>query len=324
MTTTMIFPCDFGINNLFENSQLAKSTGLHNTKLSRIGTNSATDRMDESTIRRVWMRASDPNMSDTNRTAGIIIGSSIGIGIILGLGLFTLLCLCNRRRKRNGYSSANETDTGKDNSHNDSKPTTLGPSGWSRDLPSRDDEAGSAATWSAASSRFSTPRQQHFIPVAPDMPVAEKAATILGLAEDAHHKPYSPYNRVSIPYNQDPETASTREIHTLSPRHGPTMDDAFNDLALELARGTGQRSNAGRPSATRTIPSSTPTVFPKDTSIRQAWRESSMPAPKSVIRKPVQSGSPSPAPPRNGEYRRLTGQAKYHPHHSRQPEGAFF
>lgn len=164
----------------------------------------------------------------------------------------------------------------------------------------------------------------NIIPVTPDMPVAKKAATVLGLAEDAHHKPYSPYNRVSIPYNQDPETASTRGIHTLSPRHGPTMDDAYNGLALELARGTGQRSNAGRPAATQTIPSSTPTVFPKDTSIRQAWRESSMPTPKSVIRKPVQSGSPSPAPPRNGEYRRLAGQAKYHPHHSRQPEGAFF
>lgn len=317
--------CDFGLNNRVENSRRAVSTGLHSTKLPRTGTNSATGPTGHSTT-RIWTRASeDPNMSNTNRTAGIIIGSSIGIGIILGLGLFILLCLCNRRRKRNGYSSTNETDTGKDNGLSDSRPTTLGPSGGDGNLPSCGDEAGSAATWSAANSRHSTPRRHHFFPVAPDMPVAEKAATVLGLAEDAHQKPYSPYNRVSIPYNQDPETASTRGLHTLSPRHGPTMDDAFNDLALELAKRTGQRSNATEDSTGRTIPSSTPTVFPKDSSIRQAWRESSVPAPKSVIRKPVRFGSPSLLPPpRNGAYRHVAGQAKYHPHHSRQLEGAFF
>jgi hypothetical protein len=189
----MEFFRDFGLNNLVENSRRAASTGLHNTKLRPTGTNSATGRTNHSTTRAIWTRASeDPNMTNTNRTAGIIIGSSIGIGIILALGLFVLVCLCNRRRKRNGYSSANTTDTGKDNGPRDPKPTTLRPSGGGGDLPSGDDEAGSAATWSAASSRLSTPRQHHFIPVAPNLPVAKKAATVLGLAEDAHQKPYSP------------------------------------------------------------------------------------------------------------------------------------
>jgi len=255
--------------------------------------------------------------------AGIIIGSSISIGIVLSVLLFALFYWYNRRRQTNDYSPTNDNSTIQNSSLTDTDFTEPVLRSWARGLIPNMDESATSASWSAADSRPSSSKHL-FVPTPPERPVPSKAAAVLGLAEDAHQRPYSPYNRASTPYDRCSDTASTRAIHTLTPHQGTTMDDAFNDLAVELIRGTGGRSTANDWANFPVIPSSTPTVFPEDFPIRTT-RSGSFETPhKRTSGTPTRCESPVHAPPRNSGYRQLTGGAQFKPHQSRYPEGAFF
>lgn len=255
-------------------------------------------------------------MLGKDQIAGIIVGSSIGIGLVLAVVLFTVVCLYNRRLQRNEHEPSEYARSSHTAFYADNNLSLSGVKRWIHHVAAAKGRA-AVPSHRAADDTQRTSGWKQQLHAAHVMPTLRGATT----ESDNTGSPgfrYSLDSRESSPSAQNMQT-SMRKAHMGGPSTRTPIDQAFDDLALELSRDTRKQTQ-------QRVHETTPTVFPRDMPMQTMGFNHSVPTLQHPLRMSPASRSHSPlaAPPQSKSSRPSGPEKKFNPHHSRLPEGAFF